>query len=713
MPADPSPRPHGPAARGALLRNGLAAALGWNCLGALAQDEPDLAAWAAGSRALAADPAVVAWYDFQEGQGETLHNRAGSGAALDGILRSAVWDTGRWPGKRALRFDGRSSVVEIPASPLLGPAPAAGGAPGEFAVEIWVLFLDDSEAGLVDRSSAGTGLEAPYGLWLSPKRLFAFVCGEAPGAIAAAAESGDAPLGEWTHVVLNLGPRTLSLYRDGSLVGQAPRPAGVPRDNGRPLLLGAMSAAPEARFHLAGLIDEVAIYRRALSEEEIRARARLRGTAPAGTLRPLPPDAALELLAPVGGETLAAGSTHTVRWAARGAYPRGTLSIEVSADGGATWVAAGRGECRAGEALWRVPDAPGDAYALRLTDPRTGLQARTRAPFRVVPSQAAAVYRWVQVLAEAPFAARDGAGALSFQGRIWLLGGWNPRDKNHFPRICNNEVWASADGTRWDLVKPNTFLGPDFDPASDWAGRHTAGYVVHRDRLWIVGGDALQGQYQNDVWNSADGRTWTCVAREVPWGPRVLAYTAAFRGRIWVLGGQTTPQFAPAPERFYRDLWASEDGVRWEKIEPEEPFWPQRGMIGGSAVFRGRLWVLGGGTYDTPGEPRRKFYNDVWSSADGIHWECHLERAPWAPRQYHEVAVFDDRLWVLEGYSGANRNDVWYSQDGTNWYQLPDTPWAPRHAASVTAHDGALWVIAGNNMQPDVWKLVRDPAPAP
>ena len=81
--------------------------------------------------------------------------------------------------------------------------------------------------------------------------------------------------------------------------------------------------------------------------------------------------------------------------------------------------------------------------------------------------------------------------------------------------------------------------------------------------------------------------------------------------------------------------------------------------------------------------------------------------AAWTPRQYHEVAAFDGRLWVLEGWNQANRNDVWHSADGVVWQELPDTPWRPRHAASVVVHAGALWMIAGNNMESDVWKLVR------
>ncbi len=316
-------------------------------------------------------------------------------------------------------------------------------------------------------------------------------------------------------------------------------------------------------------------------------------------------------------------------------------------------------------------------------------------------------YRWIEVNAAAPFAPRDGAGALVFADKIWLLGGWSPADKTYFPRICNNEVWSSADGIDWTLVKENTFA-EGYDPAADWEGRHTAGYAVFNERMWIVGGDGNQGHYQNDVWSSADGAHWDCVNRDVAWGPRLLHYTFVLRDKIWILGGQTLPQFAPAEERFYDDVWHTEDGVDWQRLEPREPCWTPRGMIGGSAVFQDRVWILGGGTYDTPDRPDRIYYNDVWSSADGIDWHCHVETAPWAPRDYHEVAVFDDKLWLLEGFDGkGNRNDVWYSSDGESWTELPDVPWAPRHAASVCVHRNALWVIAGNNMESDVWKLER------
>ena len=311
----------------------------------------------------------------------------------------------------------------------------------------------------------------------------------------------------------------------------------------------------------------------------------------------------------------------------------------------------------------------------------------------------------------AAFSPRDGAGALVYKNKMWLIGGWNPSDKIHFPRMCNNEVWSSKDGTEWILEKANTFHfdGKTFNRHLDWEGRHTAGHVIFNDKMWIVGGDINQGHYHCDVWNSDDGKKWDYVnmSKPVPWGPRALHHTFVFNNEIWVVGGQTLPQFAESDEKFHNDVWCSADGINWRQVATESP-WSPRGTIGGNAIFQDKIWILGGATYATTDHPERLLYNDVWSSADGINWECHIENAPWHPRTYHDVAVFDDKMWVLEGSrskDGGNQNDVWYSDDGVNWQEVPDTPWKPRHAASVFVFQDALWMVAGNNMESDVWKL--------
>jgi hypothetical protein len=80
------------------------------------------------------------------------------------------------------------------------------------------------------------------------------------------------------------------------------------------------------------------------------------------------------------------------------------------------------------------------------------------------------------------------------------------------------------------------------------------------------------------------------------------------------------------------------------------------------------------------------------------------------------VAVFDNKMWVMAGGNlstpGYNRNDVWYSSDGANWTELPNTPWPTRHAGTVFVHDGHLWMVAGSHPGStpihDVWRLARD-----
>ena len=204
---------------------------------------------------------------------------------------------------------------------------------------------------------------------------------------------------------------------------------------------------------------------------------------------------------------------HVLMWEAA-KFPAGSVvTVEMSTDRGTSWAQAATG-ANIGRLVWTVPEKSVEAARLRVHGGKLAEALAIGGAFSIGPSQEVKDYEWVQVNKAAAFAPRDGAGALTFKGRMWFLGGWNPGDKKNFPRICNNEVWNSADGKSWDLVKANTFLDAKFDPAKDWEGRHTAGYVVLKDKMWIVGGDVNQGHYHFDVWNSTDGKTWDYVNRD-------------------------------------------------------------------------------------------------------------------------------------------------------------------------------------------------------
>lgn len=296
--------------------------------------------------------------------------------------------------------------------------------------------------------------------------------------------------------------------------------------------------------------------------------------------------------------------------------------------------------------------------------------------------------REVKDLQVLQFRPRDGAGALTFANRMWLLGGWNPDDA----QVTNSEVWCSPDGFNWSFVKH-----------APWEGRHTAGCLVFNDRLWIIGGDKNRGHYQNDVWSSADGEHWDFVTDQVPWADRATHYTLTFNNRMWLMGGQQV--FSPNGQVIaYNDVYSSADGRDW-RLETAQAQWCPRGLILGSVVFRGRMWVIGGGTYDV-----RTYQNDVWSSSDGVQWNLVVEKAPWSPRQYHSVTVFDNKIWVVGGADTDSRggtNDVWCSADGVTWTQLDNSPWIARHATSVFSHQQSLWVVAGSStaVYNDVWML--------
>ncbi len=346
------------------------------------------------------------------------------------------------------------------------------------------------------------------------------------------------------------------------------------------------------------------------------------------------------------------------------------------------------------------------------------------------------VYRWSCVSSEVAWSPRDGAQLVSFQGKLFLLGGWNQyagertdlagAGTGSFESEVCSEVWCSDDGGSWYLAA-----------TAPWSSRHMHGAVVHDSHIWVIG---AENGTPDDVWKSKDGEHWQLVAAAVPWPERGNQLVTVFDGSIWVMGGQTGAAvqsnfvadlkagkpFPPAAPPLC-DVWRTKDGLRWELMTDDAP-WAPRGMItganGGVPVLDGRMWILGGGyvgmggttlstlRYDLEQQPRletRLFHNDVWSSADGREWICHLadRMAPWPARSYHDTAAWDGKLWVLGGHRGVadhaaeigtdgNRNDVWYSADGEHWQKLPLTPWSSRHACAIHVHDDALFLAAGN-----------------
>ncbi|MDH7602063.1 MAG: putative Ig domain-containing protein [Armatimonadota bacterium] len=91
---------------------------------------------------------------------------------------------------------------------------------------------------------------------------------------------------------------------------------------------------------------------------------------------------------------------------------------------------------------------------------------------------------WDLVTDCAPWEGRRWASCVSYQGRIWLFGGFRAQ-----PTWQNfNDVWYSADGAEWKRLETETI----------WTPRHEISAYVFDGRLWVVGGNAWP--LTNDVW---------------------------------------------------------------------------------------------------------------------------------------------------------------------------------------------------------------------
>lgn len=182
--------------------------------------------------------------------------------------------------------------------------------------------------------------------------------------------------------------------------------------------------------------------------------------------------------------------------------------------------------------------------------------------------------RWERVLNEAPWQARSQAHLVVFRDTLWLIGG-EPNDR---------VAWRTTDGLSWRSRR-----------WSELPGANPQAVLVHRGALWILGHGAWDNA-TNDVWSSADGRSWIKIVPAASWPARTGAGFADFQDRLWVFAGAGR-----------RDVWSSADGINWRQSSDSLPGPPRAANY--SAVFEDRFCVFGGKTGGLGGSG---FWDGVW-----------------------------------------------------------------------------------------------------
>ncbi len=204
------------------------------------------------------------------------------------------------------------------------------------------------------------------------------------------------------------------------------------------------------------------------------------------------------------------------------------------------------------------------------------------------------------------------------------------------------------------------------------------------------------------------GPDWVRETAAAPWRARDSQGEAVFRNRLWMLGGWFD-SFSPPP----RDVWSSPDGRQWRQVTPAAPW--LHSDLPMTIAFKDRLWMMGG--WYNGRLPGHSASNAVWSSPDGANWRQETAAASWSPRLAAATVVFRGRIWILGGtenyYFGTPaslKNDVWSSPDGRTWKrETAAAPWAPRAYHQAVVHNGRIWLFGGGNYVPeyqafnDVW----------
>jgi hypothetical protein len=225
--------------------------------------------WNRGQETSWTDPSLVCYYPFLEDPEDDrlLRDHATHGQALPGRIRGARWVSGRWPGKQALLFDRDEDTVELTL-------------PGEFrqmTMAAWVNIdrLDYELNAILDSDGWGPG-DFHWQLTRSGEEGAA-IYGPYPEKTFQVGRS--VPLGQWAHhaVVLDLDRPSIRVFVNGELIREVilPRPAPTLAPGrcrlGDWLRRTDWQHAPKRG--LRGRIDEFAIWRRALSHEELRGLA--------------------------------------------------------------------------------------------------------------------------------------------------------------------------------------------------------------------------------------------------------------------------------------------------------------------------------------------------------------------------------------------------------------------------------------------------------
>jgi hypothetical protein len=199
---------------------------------------------------------LIASFSFDEGTGATAADATGLGHA--GAISGAAW-TAAGKNGGALSFDGVDDWVTVNDAADLDLTTG-------MTLEAWVKPNALSGWNTIVMKEHGVDTLA-YGLYANDSAPWPAVTIRVGVLDHSAVGNGALPLGQWTHLAATYDGATIRLFMNGVQVGSRARTGGMVV-SARALRIGGNGVWGE---YFNGLIDDVRIYKRALTEAEILA----------------------------------------------------------------------------------------------------------------------------------------------------------------------------------------------------------------------------------------------------------------------------------------------------------------------------------------------------------------------------------------------------------------------------------------------------------
>lgn len=260
---------------------------------------------------------------------------------------------------------------------------------------------------------------------------------------------------------------------------------------------------------------------------------------------------------------------------------------------------------------------------------------------------------WQHIYRALPLEGRKEFKLVTFNDAIWIFGQYADEDQD----LYQGDILSSTDGLAWSIKLETA----PFKASSDIQ------VVVFDKKLWVyispvAGVDA-------GLWSSDDGIHWMSHASDSNVRGRLVVHN----NQLWVIANGSA------------DAWISSSGDTWQKLSVQETASSVK-----IASFKNRLLTIAG-------------------SIDGQSPQLVSDLPALNPaRTGYELIVFDERLWIVGGGNTMGGGfDVWSTADGSHWQQEVAVPeFGKRYYPKVTALNGNIFVFGGStvNYFYDVWK---------